>query len=71
MLSGATRITGWTIADARKNIWKASAPKTFATRQLFVDGKIATRARAEVKRSDLTFTSTGFKFSSSSLGLTP
>jgi hypothetical protein len=69
VLSGATRITGWTVADSRKNIWKASAPRTFATRQLFVDGKIATRARTEVKRSDLTFTNTGFRFSSSSLSV--
>ena len=67
VISGAQKITGWAVSDSDKNIWKASAPTTFATRQLFVDGKLAIRARLEVKRSDLSLSSTGFKFSSASL----
>lgn len=69
VISGARRISGWSVSDTARNIWKASAPGDFATRQLFVDGRIATRARVEVKRSDLTFTTTGFRFSGSSAAL--
>ena len=68
VLSGGRSITGWSVSDSAKNIWKASAPVTFATRQLYVDGKIATRARsASISRSNMTFTSTGWTFTSSSL----
>ncbi|HVV49989.1 MAG TPA: hypothetical protein VHO06_10045, partial [Polyangia bacterium] len=68
VLSGGRSITGWTLSDAGKNIWKASAPGAFATRQLYVDGKIATRARsASISRSNMTLTSSGWTFSSSSL----
>ncbi|HEX7597278.1 MAG TPA: hypothetical protein VF518_03625, partial [Polyangia bacterium] len=69
VLSGAKRITEWAVSDATKNIWKASAPSTFATRQLYVDGKIAIRARTTINRSDITTTTNGFTFSNSSLSL--
>ena len=59
ILSGAKKITGWTASDAGKNIWKASAPGAFATRQLYVDGKIAVRARTEVSRSSVSFNNDG------------
>jgi hypothetical protein len=69
VLSGGKSITGWAVSDSSKNIWKAAAPSAFATRQLYVDGKIATRARsASISRSNMTFTSSGWTFSSSSLG---
>ncbi|HLK89692.1 MAG TPA: right-handed parallel beta-helix repeat-containing protein [Polyangia bacterium] len=69
VLSGGIPITGWTVSDTAKNIWKAAAPKTFVTRQLYVDGKIATRARSSsISRSSMTFTSSGWTFTSSSLG---
>ena len=68
VLSGGKSITGWAVSDSSKNIWKASAPATFATRQLYVDGKIATRARsASISRSNMTLTSNGWTFSNSSL----
>ena len=55
MLSGGKSITGWAVSDSGKNIWKASAPGTFATRQLYVNGKIATRARSSsISRSNMT-----------------
>ena len=59
ILSGAKKITGWTVNDAGKNIWKAAAPGAFATRQLYVDGKIAVRARTEVSRSSISMNSNG------------
>lgn len=68
VLSGGKSITGWAVSDAGKNIWKAAAPSGFATRQLYVDGKTATRARsASISRSNMTLTSNGWTFTSSSL----
>jgi hypothetical protein len=68
VLSGATKVTGWAVSDTTKNIWKASVPSTFATRQLYVDGKLATRARSGVvKRSDMNMQTTGWSFTNSSL----
>jgi hypothetical protein len=59
VISGARAVTGWTQADPGKNIWKADVGTGVEARQLYVAGKLATRARTEVKRSDLTFTPTG------------
>jgi hypothetical protein len=68
VLSGGIPVTGWTVSDSGKNIWKAPAPGGFATRQLYVDGKLATRARsASISRSDMTLTATGWTFTSSKL----
>jgi hypothetical protein len=68
ILSGGMPVSGWTIANSAKNIWKASASAAFATRQLYVDGTIATRARSlSISRSAMTVTSSGWTFSSSSL----
>jgi hypothetical protein len=68
VLSGGKPITGWTVSDAGKTIWKASASGSFATRQLYVDGVIATRARSSsISRSQMTINGSGWTFSSSSL----
>ncbi|WP_416970834.1 right-handed parallel beta-helix repeat-containing protein [Streptomyces sp. 4F14] len=67
-LSGARPVTGWTLADAGKNIWRADVGAGSDTRQLYVDGAIATRARTQVNRSSFTFTSTGMTFSDPALG---
>ncbi|MEU0029712.1 right-handed parallel beta-helix repeat-containing protein [Streptomyces sp. NPDC006335] len=67
VISGAKKVTGWTVQDSTKNIWKASVGKGIDTRQLFVDGLLATRARTAVPRSSLTPTTTGYTFTSSSL----
>jgi len=69
VLSGATKVTGWAISDSGKNIWKASAPASFVTRQLYVDGLIATRARSTVSmsRTDMNMQTGGFSFTSSRL----
>ena len=68
VLSGGTQITGWAVNNSSKNIWKASAPSSFATRQLYVDGKIATRARSSsISRSDMTLTASGWTFTNTGL----
>ncbi len=46
IISGEKTITGWTLYDAAKNIYKASTGYTIDTRQLFVNGKRAIRARS-------------------------
>ena len=69
VLSGGKPITGWAVSDSGKNIWKATAPSTFATRQLYVDGKIAIRARYQINFNDFSSNTNGLTFSSGSLSL--
>ena len=45
VVSGGVEITGWTLHDAGKNIYKAQVPEGLNFRQLYVDGAKATRAR--------------------------
>ncbi|GAB1511025.1 RICIN domain-containing protein [Actinophytocola sp. KF-1] len=67
VISGARAVTGWSVADAGKNIWRANVGTGIDSRQLYVDGAIATRARSQVNRADFTFTSTGMTFSTPAL----
>nr|WP_203764335.1 ricin-type beta-trefoil lectin domain protein [Actinoplanes nipponensis] len=67
-ISGARAVTGWTLADAGRNIWQANVGAGTDSRQLYVNGAIATRARTQVNRSDFTATSTGLRFSNGALG---
>jgi len=54
VISGGQKVTGWAVSDSAKNIWKATVPSTFVTRQLYVAGKIATRARSSsISRTDM------------------
>jgi hypothetical protein len=69
VLSGGQKITGFAVSDSGKNIYKATAPSAFATRQLYVDGKIATRARYKINLADFSGNANGLSFSSSSLSL--
>jgi hypothetical protein len=45
IFSGGIPLTGWTLHDAPKNIWKATVPTGFNFRQLYVDGQLATRSQ--------------------------
>ncbi|GIJ51417.1 hypothetical protein Val02_83030 [Virgisporangium aliadipatigenens] len=67
VLSGARAVTGWTVADAGRNIWRASVTPGFDFRQLYVDGAVATRARTQVNRADFTASATGLRFSNGAL----
>lgn len=55
VISGGKPITGWTLYDAGKNIYRASAGGNIETRQLYVNGTRATRARSAGGTSSLTF----------------
>jgi hypothetical protein len=60
VLSGASRVNGFTKVDAAKNIYRAKVPKGTESRDLFVDGKRAPRARSAVNPSGFSTTATGF-----------
>ncbi|MGN9908781.1 RICIN domain-containing protein [Phytohabitans sp. LJ34] len=67
VISGARAVTGWTLADAGRNIWRANVGTGIDTRQLYVDGAVATRARTQVNRADFTASSTGMRFTNGAL----
>ncbi|MFY1651169.1 RICIN domain-containing protein [Solwaraspora sp. WMMB762] len=68
VISGARAVTGWSLVDSGRNIWRANVGAGTETRQLYVDGAIATRARTQVNRADFTPSSTGMRFSNPALG---
>jgi len=44
-ISGGVKITGWALHDAAKNIWRASVPAGYNSRQLWVNGLKAERTK--------------------------
>jgi hypothetical protein len=67
VVSGARAVTGWSLADSGKNIWRATVGAGTDTRQVYVNGAIATRARTTVNRSDFTANSSGLAFTNGAL----
>ncbi|GAA3747547.1 RICIN domain-containing protein [Plantactinospora mayteni] len=67
VISGSRAVTGWSQVDAGRNIWRANVGAGTESRQLYVDGAIATRARTQVNRADFTPSSTGMRFTNSAL----
>ena len=59
-LSGGQRIEGWSIHDRARGIYKASAGGPLETRQLFVNGRRAVRARSVAGLPDAKITATGY-----------
>jgi autotransporter-associated beta strand protein/VCBS repeat-containing protein len=59
VISGGRAITGWTLFDSSKNIWKASAPG-LSTRQLYVNCVRAVRAHSGKGLAGAVQTSSGF-----------
>ncbi|WP_175611132.1 CBM35 domain-containing protein [Microbacterium sp. RURRCA19A] len=57
VISGATRVTGWSLVSGGAGIYQASVPAGSSTRSLFVDGHTASRARTQLPRP--TFDATG------------
>jgi len=45
VISGAEQVVGWTLHDGALNIWKAGVATDVMPRQLYVNGRRATRAR--------------------------
>ncbi|TDC44346.1 right-handed parallel beta-helix repeat-containing protein [Micromonospora sp. KC213] len=67
VISGARAVTGWSLADAGRNIWRANVGTGIDARQLYVDGAVATRARVQVNRADFTASNVGMRFSNAAL----
>jgi hypothetical protein len=67
VISGAKQVTGWTLANSGKNIWQANVGQGIDSRQLYVNGAAATRARTTVNRADFTASATGLRFTNSAL----
>lgn len=59
VITGASKVTGWSKSDAGSGIWEADTPRGLDTRQLYVNGVIAPRAAIRLANSDVTPTATG------------
>src|SRR5580658_5912583 len=67
IISGGIRISGWKLADARRNLWSAAAPSALSnTRQLYIDGVRASRTRGRLP-TELTKTETGYTTANSAM----
>ena len=67
VISGARAVTGWSLVDSGRNIWRANVGAGIDSRQLYVNGAVATRARTQVNRADFTADSTGLRFTNGAL----
>jgi hypothetical protein len=66
ILSGAARVTAFSMYDAGQNIWRAAVPAGSNGRQLFVNGARAQRARSLASPANVTATNAGFTTSDGS-----
>jgi hypothetical protein len=60
VLTGAQSVTGWALDDPVTGVYKAHVGTGFDTRQLYVDGALAQRARIRLARTDITLNAAGF-----------
>jgi len=67
VLSGGQTISGWNLFDSGKNIYRSYVGTALNTRQLYVDGARATRARGASNPAGFTKTTTGFTAPSSAM----
>jgi hypothetical protein len=59
VITGASKVSGWSRSGAGPGIWVADTPSGLDTRQLYVNGVIAPRAAIRVANADVTPTATG------------
>ena len=60
IISGGQTITGWTLHDSIKNIYRANVGIELQTRQLYINGVRAIRARGQSNPSGWSKTATGY-----------
>ncbi len=68
VVTGAEPVTGWELDDPATGIYKADVGTGFDTRQLYVDGELAQRARLGLSQSDITLNADGFTLNNPNLG---
>lgn len=61
VLSGGKKVTGWSLYDSSKGIYRAKVDPSLNTRQLYVNGVRATRARSEDDPAGFVPTATGYE----------
>ncbi|KOG60488.1 carbohydrate-binding protein [Streptomyces antibioticus] len=66
VISGGSRVTGWTPVDAGRTVYKAHVGD-LDTRQLYVDGELQTRARGPENPPGFSKTATGYKITDTRL----
>lgn len=66
VLNGARKVTGFSLFDSSKNIYRAAVPAGTQSRQLFVNGVRAQRARGPLNPSGFTLSGSSFITSDSS-----
>ena len=67
VLSGSTRVSGWKLADPKRNLWSASLPEGLAPpRQIYINGLRANRTRGRSPVA-LTMTADGYTASDDTL----
>ncbi|HEY3841171.1 MAG TPA: fibronectin type III domain-containing protein [Bryobacteraceae bacterium] len=67
VISGGIRVTGWKLMDRARNLWSAPAPEALKdTRQLYVDGVRAQRARGRLP-VEVTPTAEGYTASTATM----
>lgn len=70
LISGGRRITGWKLHDAAKNIYKAFVGMETDIRQLWVNGRRATRARSQRTPAGFELTETGYIYTGTEFDFT-
>jgi hypothetical protein len=60
VISGAIRVGGWRLHDAARRIYEARVAVGLSTRQLYVNGRRAVRARSAMYPAGFTRTASGF-----------
>jgi hypothetical protein len=67
VITGASKVTGWSKSAAGSGIWEAQTPRGLDTRQLYVNGVIAPRAAIRLANTDVTPTATGLTINNPAL----
>ncbi|WP_199034836.1 hypothetical protein [Glycomyces salinus] len=68
VVTGAEAVTGWELDDAETGVYRAEVGTGFDSRQLYVDGALARRARLALSPSDIKFDPSGFTVENQSFG---
>ncbi|MEO3755403.1 right-handed parallel beta-helix repeat-containing protein [Streptomyces sp. B6B3] len=68
VVSGAEPVTDWELDDPATGIYRSDVGTGFDSRQLYVDGQPAQRARTELADSDITLNPDGFTLNNPNLG---